>query len=90
MNKNELIDAIAANNGFSNAEATKATIAVFDAITSALQNGDEVRLRGFGSFSVANRGARQGHNPPTGATIQIAASKQPKFKAGKARKEAFN
>ncbi len=90
MNKNELIAAVAASSGLSSAEAAKATESVFGAITQALQRGDEVRLIGFGSFSVANRSARQGRNPQTGATIQIAAVKQPKFKAGKALKSALN
>ncbi len=90
MNKNELIAAVAASSGLSQAEAAKATESVFSAITQALQNGDEVRLIGFGSFSVSHRAARQGRNPQTGATIQIAASKQPKFKAGKSLKSALN
>ena len=90
MNKSTLIAAVAASSGLSLAEATKATESVFGAITQALQRGDEVRLVGFGSFSVANRAARQGRNPRTGATIWIAASKQPKFKAGKALKSALN
>ncbi len=90
MNKNELIAAVAASSGLSQAEAAKATESVFDAITQALQNGDEVRLIGFGSFSVSHRPARQGRNPQTGATIQIAAANQPKFKAGKSLKEALN
>ena len=63
---------------------------IFDEITSALKGGDEVKIAGFGSFSVASRAARAGRNPRTGETIQIAASKQPKFKAGKALKEAVN
>ncbi|PCI36842.1 MAG: DNA-binding protein HU [Rhodospirillaceae bacterium] len=90
MNKNDLIDAVATNSGVSKADATNATNAVFDAITDALVSGGEVRLTGFGSFSVANRAARQGRNPQTGATIQIAASKQPKFKAGKGLKDSVN
>ena len=90
MNKNELIAAVAASSGLSLAEATKATESVFGAITQALQRGDEVRLIGFGSFSVSNRAARQGTNPQTGATIQIAAAKQPKFKAGKSLKSTLN
>ncbi len=90
MNKNELIAAVAASSGLSSADAAKATESVFGAISQALQRGDEVRLIGFGSFSVANRVARQGRNPQTGATIQIAASKQPKFKAGKSLKSALN
>ncbi len=90
MNKSELIAAVAARSGLSSAEAAKATESVFGAITQALQRGDEVRLIGFGSFSVANRAARQGRNPQTGATIHIAAAKHPKFKAGKALKSALN
>ena len=90
MNKNDLIAAVAASSGLSKADAGKATDAVFDAITDALKNGGEARLPGFGSFSVANRAARQGRNPQTGATIQISASKQPKFKTGKALKDAVN
>jgi len=82
-----LIDAVTANSGLSKADATKA---VFDVVPSSLQNGGGVRLPGFGIFSVANREARQGRNPSTGATIQIAASKQPKLKAGKALKDAVN
>ncbi len=83
MNKNELIAAVAASSGLSSADAAKATESVFGAISQALQRGDEVRLIGFGSFSVANRAARQGRNPQTGAT-------HPKFKAGKALKSALN
>ncbi len=90
MNKSELIAAVAASSGLSSAEAAKATESVLGAITQALQRGDEVRLTGFGSFSVANRAARQGRNPQTGATMQIAASKQAKFKAGKTLKSALN
>ena len=90
MNKNELIAAVAASSGLSQADAAKATDNVFAAIARALQNGDEVRILGFGSFSVSNRAARQGRNPQTGAVIQIAASKSPKFKAGKALKSTLN
>jgi len=90
MNKNDLIDAVATNSGVSKADAAKATDAVFDTITDALVSGGEVRLTGFGSFSVAHRAARQGRNPQTGAAIQIAASKQPKFKAGKGLKDSVN
>ena len=90
MNKNDLITAVADSSGLTKADAAKATDAVFDAITDTLKDGGEIRLPGFGSFSVANRAARQGRNPQTGATIQIAASKQPKFKAGKVLKDAVN
>ncbi len=74
----------------SRADATKAVDAVFDSITSALRRSDDVRLVGFGTFSVANRKATTGRNPRTGEPIQIPASRQPKFKAGKGLKEAVN
>ena len=90
MNKNDLIATVADNNGLTKADAAKAVDGVFDAIAGALKNGDEIRLVGFGSFSVVERVARQGRNPQTGAAIQIAASRQPKFKAGKALKDAVN
>ena len=90
MNKNDLVAVVAAANGISKTDATKAVDGVFGAITDALSNGDNVQLVGFGNFSVANRSARQGRNPRTGATIQIAASRQPKFKAGKRLKDAVN
>ncbi len=90
MNKNELIASVAGSAGLSKADASKAVDSVFDAIESALAGGGEVRLVGFGTFSVANRAASMGRNPRTGERIQIAASKQPKFKAGKALKGAVN
>lgn len=90
MNKNDLVDAVAESTGTTKADAAKAVDGVFDAITNALRGSDTVQLVGFGSFSVSNRAARQGRNPRTGAPIQIAASKQPKFKAGKALKDAVN
>ena len=90
MNKSELIAAVAASSGLSLTTAGKATESVFGAITQALRSGDDVRLFGFGSFSVANRSARLGRNPRTGATIQIAAARQPKFKAAKSLKSALN
>ncbi len=90
MNKNDLVAAVAQATGTSKADAAKAVDGVFDAIAGALKSGEGVQLVGFGSFSVANRAARQGRNPRTGETIQIAASKQPKFKAGKALKDAVN
>lgn len=90
MNKNDLIAAVANNSGLSKADAGKAVDGVFDAITSALKGGSEVRLVGFGTFSVSNRAATTGRNPRTGDTIQIPASKQPKFKAGKGLKSAVN
>lgn len=90
MNKNDLVAAVADSAGLSKADATKAVDSVFDSITDALKGGDEVRLVGFGTFSVAARAASEGRNPRTGEKIQIAASKQPKFKAGKGLKDAVN
>ncbi|RMD91215.1 MAG: HU family DNA-binding protein [Alphaproteobacteria bacterium] len=90
MNKNELIASVAEAAGLSKADATKAVDAVFSTITDTLSRGGDVRLVGFGTFSVAQRAASTGRNPRTGAPIQIAASKQPKFKAGKQLKDAVN
>jgi len=90
MNKGELIDAVAASAGLSRADATKAVDGVLDAITGALAGGGSVSLVGFGTFSVKSRAARMGRNPRTGEAIQIAASKVPGFKAGKALKDAVN
>ena len=90
MNKNDVVAAVASSGGFSKADASKAVDAVFDAITAALKKGDDVRLVGFGTFGVAKRAARQGRNPRTGATIQIAASRRPTFKAGKDLKQTVN
>jgi len=80
---------VAEDAGLSRADAARAVDAVFGCITGALKQGDEVRLVGFGTFSVAERAASTGRNPRTGETIQIAASKQPKFKAGKGLKDAI-
>ena len=90
MNKNDLISSVAADTGLTKADATKAVDAVFDNIEKSLKRGNEVRLVGFGTFSVQNRKASTGRNPRTGETIKIAASKQPKFKAGKGLKDAVN
>jgi len=90
VNKNDLIGSVADSAGMSKADASKAVEAVFDSITGSLKSGDEVRLVGFGTFSVANRKASEGRNPRTGDKIQIPASKQPKFKAGKGLKESVN
>ena len=90
MNKNELISSVAGSSGLSKADASKAVDSVFESIASTLAGGGEVRLVGFGTFSVANRAASMGRNPRTGERIQIAASKQPKFKAGKALKGVVN
>jgi len=90
LNKNELIAQVADSAGLTKADATKAVDAVFEGITNALSKGGDVRLVGFGTFSVSQRAASTGRNPRTGETIQIAASKQPKFKAGKQLKDAVN
>lgn len=90
MNKNDLISAVAESAGVTKSDAAKAVDGVFDAIADTLKKGGEVRLIGFGSFSVAKRAASTGRNPRTGETIKIAASKQPKFKAGKGLKDAVN
>jgi DNA-binding protein HU-beta len=90
MNKAELIDAVTTQAGLQKADATRAVDAVFDAITAALKAGDSVALVGFGTFAVKGRAARAGRNPRTGETIEIAASKAPVFKAGKALKDAVN
>ena len=90
MNKNDLISQVADDAGLSKADATKAVDAVLDNIAGSLSNGGEVRLIGFGTFSVTHRKATTGRNPRTGEAIQIKASNQPKFKAGKALKDAVN
>lgn len=90
MNKSELIATVATSADTTKATAEKVVNATFDAIKSALTKGDAVRLVGFGTFDVTERAARQGRNPQTGAVIQIKASKQPKFKAGKELKDAVN
>ncbi len=90
MNKNDLISAVAGSTGMSKADSAKAVDAVFDSISNSLAGGSEVRLVGFGTFSVANRKATTGRNPRTGEKIQIPASRQPKFKAGKGLKTAVN
>jgi DNA-binding protein HU-beta len=90
VNKNDLIAVVATKTGLSKGDATKAVDGVFDAVTEALKAGDEVRLVGFGTFTVSKRAASQGRNPRTGDPIDIPASKQPKFKAGKGLKDAVN
>ena len=90
MNKNELIDAIAEEADLSKASAGRALDAALGAITEALKKQDTVSLVGFGTFAVKHRAARQGRNPRSGETIQIAASNAPGFKAGKALKDAVN
>ena len=90
MNKNDLVAAVASGTGLSKADSANSVDSVIDSITTALKGGQEVRLVGFGTFSVAQRRASQGRNPRTGERINIPASKQPKFKAGKALKAAVN
>ncbi len=90
MNKNDLIAKVADGADISKADAGNAVEAVLSSITAALSGGDDVRLVGFGTFSVAQRAASEGRNPRTGEKIQIPASKNPKFKAGKQLKEAVN
>lgn len=90
MNKSELIDAVASNAGLTKASAGDAVEAALGAIAGALGSGDSVALVGFGTFSVRERGARTGRNPRTGESIQIAASRVPAFKAGKALKDAVS
>ncbi|HQS69995.1 MAG: DNA-binding protein HU [Novosphingobium sp. 28-62-57] len=90
MNKNDLIGAVADISGLSKSDATKAVEAVFESISGSLAKGDEVRLVGFGTFSVAKRKASTGRNPRTGEPMAIKASAQPKFKAGKGLKDAVN
>ncbi len=90
MNKSELIEAVASAADLSKADAARAVDGVIAAVTEALQAGDQVTIVGFGTFLVRQREARTGRNPRTGETIQIAASKVPAFKAGKALKDAVN
>ena len=88
MNKVELINAVAAKAELSKKDAEKAVSAVIASIEEALKGGEKVQLIGFGTFEVKERAARTGHNPLTGASIEIAASKVPAFKAGAALKNA--
>lgn len=90
MNKMELVEKLAADLETSKAEATRALDAVLEAITDAMKKDDEVRLVGFGSFSVKKREASKGRNPATGEEINIPASKSVRFKQGAALKEAVN
>ena len=90
VNKNDLVAQVADAAGLTKSESAKAVDAVFDSISSTLKKGDEIRLVGFGTFSVSNRAASKGRNPQTGAVIDIPASKQAKFKAGKGLKDLLN
>lgn len=88
MTKADLVNAMAEKAQLSKTDAEKALKAFTDAVSEALKAGEKVSLVGFGTFSVGQRAARTGQNPQTGAKIQIAAAKSPKFKAGKALKDA--
>ena len=90
MNKNDLTATMASSTGLSKADAAKAIDGITSSITSALRSGTDVRLVGFGTFSVRHRKATMGRNPRTGERIQIAAKNVPKFKSGKVLKAAVN
>ena len=87
MNKPEFAAAVAEKAGLSKKDAEAAVKAFIDVVAEELKAGEKVQLVGFGTFEVSERSARQGRNPQTGETIEIAASKTPKFKAGKALKD---
>lgn len=88
MNKAQLVDAMAARAGLTKADAKKALEAFVGATTDAMKDGDRVAMVGFGTFSVSTRAARKGRNPQTGATINIAEKRVPKFSAGAELKNA--
>ncbi len=90
MNKNELVGVVAEQTGLSKGDVMKAIDGMLEALTSAMQKGEEVRLVGFGTYTVTRRAASEGRNPRTGEPLTIAASKQPKFRPGKALKDAIN
>ena len=90
MNKNELVSAVAESSGLTKSDASKAVDSLLDAITSTLKSKSEVRLAGFGTFTVSHRKATTGRNPRTGAPISIAASYMPKFRPGKGLRDAVN
>jgi DNA-binding protein HU-beta len=90
MNKNELIAKVAKDAKLTKGEAGEAIEATIENIMKALRGGDDVRLVGFGTFSVTRRKATEGRNPMTGKTIKLPACKRPKFKAGKILKKAVN
>ena len=90
MNKNELIASVAAKADMTKAQAADAVDAVFDSITSTMARGTDVRILGFGNFVVAQRKATVARNPQTGAKIDVAAAKVPRFRPGKALKDAVN
>jgi DNA-binding protein HU-beta len=90
VNKDDLVAAIATSTGITKSDGAHAVDAMLSSIVDALRGGNEVRLTGFGTFSVAHRKASEGRNPRTGEPIQIPATKLPKFKAGKSLKQALN
>ena len=90
MNKTELVAAMAEKSELSKKDSEKALKAFIDVVSEELQKGEKIQLVGFGTFEVSERAAREGRNPLTGETMQIKASKAPKFKAGKALKDAVN
>ncbi len=90
MNKTELIAAVAEKAEISKKDSEKALKAFIDVVTDELKNGGKIQLVGFGTFEVSERAAREGRNPQTGKTMKIEACKAPKFKAGKALKDAVN
>ena len=90
MNKTELVAAMAEKAGLSKKDAEAALKAFTETVTDELKKGEKIALVGFGTFEVSERAAREGRNPQTGETMKIAASKAPKFKAGKALKDAIN
>ena len=90
MNKTELVAAMAEQAELSKKDSEKALKAFIDVVTEELKKGEKIQLVGFGTFEVTERAAREGRNPLTGEKMQIKASKAPKFKAGKALKDALN
>lgn len=90
MNKADLVTAISEKTELSKKDAEKALKAFIDVVTDELIKGEKIQLVGFGTFEVSERAAREGRNPQTGKTMKIEASKAPKFKAGKALKDAIN
>ena len=90
MNKTNLVDVVAAETGFTKKDVESVVSATFDAIASALKEGDKVQLIGFGTFEVKATAAREGRNPKTGETIKIAAAKKPAFSASKVLKDNVN
>lgn len=90
MNKTELIAAVAKKTDMPKKDAEKAVSAFIEVVTEELKKGEKVQVVGFGTFAVSERAAREGRNPHTGEPMQIAASKAPKFTAGKALKDALN